>query len=60
MGSRTVNYGLIEKLKNTNPVPNADSINTTDINKPAIYKTTIRGCKYTVLENGNIVPNYIL
>lgn len=56
MGSHTVNYGLIEKLKNTNPVPNADSINTIDLNKPAIYETTIRGCKYTVLENGNIVP----
>lgn len=53
MGSHKVNYSMIRQLKNENPVLNKGRTSADD---KEIYETTIRGCTFTVLENGNIVP----
>lgn len=56
MGNHRVDYELIQRLKNANPVLGTDDTNATDTNHTAIRETTIKGCRFTVLENGNIIP----
>lgn len=56
MGNHKVNYEMIERLKSNNSILNTNSTDTISPDDVTIRETTIRGCKYTILENGNIVP----